>query len=603
MRKWIGVVAVLALLISGVFTWNHFKGRHVSSVKTTVYSKLLSEKPLWFFELNNAGEVWDRLKKTNFYKQIPDKQFIQRLRSTPQWKTMQASLEEVKKNLGVPVNEETLKAVLGEDVAIAIFAPETMQQKTPIRKVSTSANRGIDKMNFPDFALFFRLGNKAKPSELLLEINKWVNENSSYEAKPYKKHTVYKFPLKNEWYKQMYLAFVKDSMILCSKEEILSRIVDRSDTTGKVFSTMLRRIPEKSLFSCYVNNSLYQKWINGILQNIENINQRGVERKWQELGGGVSEEAICYGKLDKDLEIIAESTVSSGKSVVKEIICRAPVKDEPVRFVPENGILYWWTNCLDLPKIKAAIDELAKSNKSFAKNYDDFVENFEKKYQLDLNKLFSALGPEAALVLLPPGPASPLTMPGVLVIMKVKDSEWVKETIVRLTKKPTQENSGLPMVFGWKEIKAGEYTLNYIPTPIGLTPGYFILDSYLIIGMRLEDFQTTMNLASGNKKDSLETAMDFQQTIPNIKRNSTFYLNTRLLAATIKEIMERFPTIKNRWPEGDKEDFISMLDTVQVIQGIGFVSLWEKPYLKCSYKVDMKDLPPEEKVESQTSQR
>jgi len=48
-----------------------------------------------------------------------------------------------------------------------------------------------------------------------------------------------------------------------------------------------------------------------------------------------------------------------------------------------------------------------------------------------------------------------------------------------------------------------------------------------------------------------------------------------------------------RWSEKDEENFLGALALLKVIKGVGFISSWDDPVVRFSYKMYVKDFEPE----------
>ncbi len=605
MRKILIGISLLIVVVAAVFGWNYYEKQVGLNEKGVPFDQLLSEKPILYLEFFDAGELWDSFRSSNFYARLGHNPLVKNVVSSADWKEFNLALKDLEKRIGFPLNEENMKAVLGRDFAIALFARKRTHQKEVKNGTSDAlvSSEILAQDLAPDIEMLFRLNPKARVGSMILDLSSWIRNDSTYTRKEHRGHSYYQINTGSPVYPSISLFSGRGILIVASREEDLRGSIDRMEgEVKKEFSDFLGKCPEGCISLAYVNNDGYQEWLNRLISNSATpVPDPDIEKKWRDIWGNLTGETVCYGIWDDGLRLEGKSSVKDPNSLLASLVCRQPERVEIAKYLPSNTFLLWWTNSVDLVKIKELVDSLADSDPKLKKSYDDIWKGIQTNHGIDLNKLISVLGPKFGIALVPPDNSSPITLPGLLTFLETSDRDFVDKIITRLVREPGKKNFKLPLAFGLNEIKKDKFVLHYVPTPVSLAPGYLFVDSYLVGGLRLSDFESVMNLAAGKADGSISKVANFREVISADKMNNLFYLDMNGFLGTIRELVDRYPIVKASWTVKDEENFQGILELLEVIKAVGAVSYWKEPVIEFSYRVLVKDFMPENRQRKVTS--
>ncbi len=596
MRKVIvGILIAVIIGVGGFVGWRYFEKKMASRAQGIPFACLVSKKPLFYVEFFDLGGLWDKLKGSNFYSKLDENPLVRNIKSSGDWENFKESLKNIEKEIGIPLNEKNLKSVFGKDFAISLFASELPAQDTEeVKTVKKEKERpcgfpaGTELL--PDFELFFRLDAKAQLGSLVAKLNAWFRNDTSYSTKDYNGHTIYQIQTKSPIYPILNAFTEKGLFILANSEKNLCASIDLlTEKNKKNFSEIIGSMPSRHISVFYVNNSLYQKWFDKLMSKSGLKLESPLQKKWRELTGDLTEEMICYATWNGGLELEGKTKIVDSGSLLGSIVCNKPEKLDIARLIPDDSLFCWWSNGIDLVKIKKLMGEVVSEDQKIKKAYDEFFNDLETGHGINVDKLLSSLGPKLGIVLVPPDKDSPITFPGILAYVETRDRNYLDNVITNLLKKPGHNNFRLPLAFGMNEIKKDKFTLHYVPTPISLAPGYFFVDSYLVAGMKLADFEAVMNLAAGKTEHSIETKTPFREIVGEKEINNFVFIDINGMLKTIEELVDRYSIIKAQWNNKDEENFKGFLELLRVVKNAGFVNTWEAPFFKFSGKIVIKD--------------
>ncbi len=595
MRKSVIAILIVIVAAAAVLGWKFFENRMSMKIKNVGFTQLVAEKPMVYLEFFDMGKQWDNFKASNFYSSLKHNQLVKNVVSSDEWGELKLALKNLEQQIGVPINEENIKAVFGKDFAIAVFAGKSTVGEE-IKNSSADGNMAAPVPKFiPDFELFLRLNPKARMGSMVMDINSWIHNDSSYTKKGYKGHSYYQITTGSPFYPHINFFSEKGILILSNREGYIYASVDKLESEArKPFSDFLGAPPADCISLTYVDNGKYQKWLDSIVKNTSRAGfESRFQKRWREITGNLTEETVSYGTWDGGLQFEGKSKIKNPESLLGSLISRQPEEVKMVKYLPSDVFLFWWSNSVDLVKIKKLLDNIVSEDQELKRIYDSFFDDVQNGHGIDVNRLISVLGPKLALALVPPNVDSPITLPGVLSFLETRDKDFVEKVITKLVQEPGHKDFKLPLALGMNEVKKDKFTLHYVPTPVSLAPGYLFVDSFLVSGIRLSDFETVMNLAARNSKDSISETPAFREVIPARKVNNLFYLNMGGLLTTIRELIDRYPVVKARWTQEDEENFQGMMELLKVVKGIGIVNYWEKPVVEFSFKMAVKDFEAE----------
>ena len=591
----IGLLCAL-LIIGGVFGWNFFKKHFGTKIESVPFVQLVAKKPVFYFEFFNMGDLWEKFKRSNFYASLGKNPLIENIRGAEQWEYLKLTLQRIEKELGVTFDEENLKTFLGKDVAIAVLVPEHAlkgSEKNP-EKGSKSKLLFSPMEFYPDFEIFLKVGTKGQLGSVVVKLNSFFSSSSTYTVKNYGDHSIYQVSTTFAPYPTISLFSENGILIISNNESYIRASIDKLKAeTRAAFSNFLGKKPDGCVSLTYVDNALYQQLLDKMLADSNLIVESRLQKKWREVTQNLAGEMVCYGTWNDGFQVEGKTGIRNPQSLLGSIVCTEPQKLDISALIPDSAFLCWWTNVVNVAKIKKLLDEVVKEDAKIKKKYDEFWNNIEKDHGLNVEELLNSLGPEFGVALTAPNDDFPVTLPGILSFVEAKDKDFIERTIIKLVREPGNNNFKLPLAFGFKEIRKGDFVLHYIPTPISLAPGYMFVDSFLVSGIRIEDFEAVMNLATHNTRNSIMNDEAFRKVIPDKKINNFFYIEFARFLGTVKEIVDRYPVIKVRWSEKDEENFLGALALLKVIKGVGFISSWDDPVVRFSYKMYVKDFEPE----------
>lgn len=539
-------------------------------------SSLFPSGPIAWVHSMGSGEIVRQIKKGNFFKQAVEYKIIDPSKSLSVNIAATAGNKGFFSRISSQLEEKLLLDILGKEAGLAFYPPEK-----------------VDTINFLFAA---KISAIAKIQEKLNRLkDTLIGSATSISEKKYGDKTIVIYQsqeLKNSF---QYVIF--ENILLGSSSEILlKKGIDLIE--GKGNNRFIDSVEFKSLFETsdlsleglfYLDIEKSIPIISKFIVPSEKISSIAIEDTKKELQS-FKQMGLIF-TIRKGLEIKSRLTVNLEKADSKliETIGLEPRESKSLNFIPDKTIVYG-TNLYDpayfFKELTKAVGTGSIKKKAGGKIFEEFL---QKSIGINLAAdIIPFLGNEVFYTVFETAKSLPLPIPGIVIGFEIKNKNKIEMILKKLETniiKSLSQKSSFQ-----KELYKG-YDIHYIPTPIGIQPGYSIINNFLLLSVNQTGIK---QLIDSSKKETLllkENKKFIAAKFPE-KNNGLFFINTTLLwdnlSGSITKIPANFLTTS---PKQSLESGVKFLDLMRVVQSITGSFMYEKNKIDSNVFVAVKDLP------------
>ncbi len=542
------VLIVVAVSVLSVIAYYRFFAVTKKEVKNL--AQLIPDTPILYIK----GSSWDAIGQ-----KAKGKLIFQRLSKTKSFEFLRDALKEsiskMEKSIGIPINYDTFKALLGKEVHLALYLPE-----------------GEKDEDIPNLLLVTRVSPKVRIADWFQKLY----PESSCSEKTFEKITYTVCPTDEM---DLFYVLFQDILVFTNNENIIKKVIHFDRNIGKKLKNFATSSPYLYMTKKYrIDAPLLLYMDYGRLNKLApEFNKQLAPKSLSALN------KFSFTNIYKNL--FMEITFKEGISIkgnlsikkdidkeLKELLCPPPIKINTSKWFPKD-VLYFSAGYTDLEKFYnffvKYIDKILNGKMSEA------MANLRKKGPMvDLKRDFiDQIKGETAIGIMKGGKIGPWPIPSITLLFEVKDKEKTLSLLHKVTNWGYTKKVS-PIIFGLPPGK--EDYLNtkiyYLGGPL-LNPAYAVKDRFLMISSSRDTIKQLINTTE-KKKDSIAKFLENTNIIPKddfIKEPSSLtFLNMSSMVDLSKEWFAMIPEAKLSRKDKDKaEEIFSLLKLFPFVKGEG----------------------------------
>lgn len=540
---------------------------------TPVPSLFPSGLMVWIHS-TGSGEIIKQIKKSNFFKQAveyeiidPSKPLLINIETTSNKKNILSKISS-------QLEEKFLMDILGQEVGLAFYPP--------------------DKAGISNYLFAAKISTITKIQEKLNRLKDSVfGGAATVSEKKYNNKTIVIYQSKEQKNSFQYVIF--ENIFLGSSSDILlKKGIDLIE--GKENSRFVDSAEFKSLFkaSDLAAAGLFFMDIEKIIPHIskyivpsQKVSSTAIEDAKKELES-FKNLGFTF-TIRKGLKIKSWLTINTKKADQKliETVGLEPRESKSLSFISDKVIVYGaniynptyffneFTKAFETGKIKKNAGE---------KTLEEFL---KESIGINLADIIPFIGNEFFYSAFAPGKALPLPIPDITIGFEIKNKKKIE---LLLKKFETNMMKSLQQKSFQRDIYK-DYNIYYLPTPIGIEPGYSIVNNFLLLSINQTGIKRLIDTL---KKETLQLNKNqkfISAKIPE-KNNGLFFINATLLWDNLSEVITKMPAnFLPTSPAQSLESRIKFLDLVRAVQSISGYFIYEKNKINASAFIAVKDIP------------
>ena len=522
----IAVFAVLLVLVGAFFYYQ------AKTAKLAIEDVLPADAAV-YARVSNLEKNLNELKQTKLWRNIKNIDIEKVMKKSGASSDDVKQYREFTENMSSFVSGILLNKFFGQEVAVAVYPVKLNPDN--FSKAFLEAASGI--------VVVTRISSDAQFIELVTKVYQKLDKKIVVTSEKYegKEITIIKV---NDNVNIAYTK-IKDLLVISLDKKTIFASLDtyakRKPSLGQdgSYLSTTAQLPKQPESITYAN---FKMLISGMQQLNELASANSKEPNRYEIQGlekftgfeGIGIASVG-GKIAKNKMVVTFNKNLMDPTLAKTYSLK-PVVNSSIHFIPKNIIGYQWT-CFDPELYWESFKNDAPQTKSYAKgdmppvSSSEVIKGIESALGVSIEKdIVPVLGNESGALLSDINLNGPVPIPELVIFVKVKDKEAVKNIFSKALQKnniPVEEEE-----YQGKKIK-------YIPSPLGvsLQPAYCLVDDYLLISTSNNLIKACLD-AYGDKANSLLANVDFESFKLNFneKNISIFFLDANLLLERLKGV-------------------------------------------------------------------
>ena len=497
------------------------------------------------FQVTELEKSWTSLESTEFYSSLTNLIIWDDPAVSSAIEELKAGLKNAEKDIGVPINKETIMSVLGQKVDFAIVPLNEM----PGLLLITDLKKNSSAIKFLDY-----LQKQMNPSEVKNEEYQKIEINLIQVSPDF---TLVYF-------------FNQDKLVLTNQKKLTYQCIDLLKGKGKTlfeskkFAEMTKDYGSYShLF--YADAKKAIELIKNVTGDTQNIKFQNIEYDYILAGWGWSETGV-EGQAKTYFSDSAIAEMFSSKNSVMDI----------GKWIPQNSMAAYAIN-FDLEKVIAyqrkqlsALED--QTGQDYWENLTVLLsENLGLDYESDLEKL---LGYGAFVAVQGINSQGFVPIPDLVLGIGIDDREDAENVMHRIEGEITAKYSEKHLQF--QSVDVGSFQFRYIPLPFGanLAPGYLVTDKFILLATSTNTIQTAFDTSQNPKNTILnceaitrhqkktDNVIAFQYldshqlwtSLDQLVNNYRMFFPEKINPDHVQEAMKTFSLIDNYYAFGEIED-------------------------------------------------
>lgn len=539
---------------------------------------LFPSGPMVWIHSTDSGKIIKQIKKSTFYKQAVEYEIIDSSKLLPINIETTSNKKNILSKISSHLEEKFLMDILGQEAGLAFYPP--------------------DKAGRSNYLFAAKIGTITKIQEKLNRLKDSVfGGTATVSEKKYNDKTIVIYQSKEQKNSFQYIIF-ENIFLGSSSDSLLKKGIGLIE--GKENSRFVDSAEFKSLFkaSDLAAAGLFFMDIEKIIPHIskyivpsQKVSSTAIEDTKKEL------ESFKYlgftFTIRKGLKIKSWLTINTKKADQKLIktVGLEPRESKSLSFISDKVIVYG-TNIYNptyfFNEFTKAFGTGTIQKNAGEKTFEKFLkESTGINLAADIIDIIPFIGNEFFYSVFAPGKALPLPIPDITIGFEIKNKKKIE---LILKKFETNMMKSLQQKSFQRDLYK-DYNIHYLPTPIGIQPGYSIVNNFLLLSINQTGIK---RLIDTFKKETLplkKSQKFISAKIPE-KNNGLFFINATLLWDNLSEVITKMPVnFLPTSPAQSLESRIKFLDLVRVVQSISGDFIYEKNKINFSAFVAAKDIP------------
>ncbi len=325
--------------------------------------------------------------------------------------------------------------------------------------------------------------------------------------------------------------FDLDTMIAClelrkANEASLANTRYYQDLSGRVFTG------DSTIF-CFNNT---KKLYENLVENITAFSDKEDEKVNEVLEGFKNMEgfdAIAYSSSRDGGDLIRDrALLVFDKSRMPPVYARMysfePEENKTLGMVPENSMVYYWSNSLDASILKDLyLDELKLDDAAIERIETEFLSNTG----ISLDKAAGAFGNQAGFFISDIKTGGLFPIPEIGILLQIKDQNTAEKLISTLFQKP-----GMRL----EQENVDDVTIKYMILPMGadIQPAYAFYNGFCVVSINRQMIKEIMRMDKAGSGIAAAQAFKEGQKGMTDKNNAVSFIRIDPLLDKIKAVAE-----------------------------------------------------------------
>lgn len=597
MRRTLLLLLFLVVLGAGVFYLNEKMGliyppltppkkeiltkpAKPESLKTeeiALYSvpSLFPSGPMVWLHSTDSGEIIRQIKKSNFYKQAVEYKIIDSSKPFPVKIETTTSKKSILSKISSQLEEQFLMDIFGREAGLAFYP--------------------ADKAGSINYLFAAQISTITKIQEKLNRLkNSIFGSSATVSEKKYNNKTIVIY--QNQEQKNSFQYVIFKNIFLGSSSDILLKkgidLMEAKENNRFVDSTEFKSFFKTSDLS---KAGLFFMDIEKIIPNIskyiapsQKVASTTIEDTKKEL------EPFKYlgftFTIREGIKIKSRLTINTKKANRKliETLGLEPRESKSLSFISDKVIIYG----VNIYNPAYFFNEFARAfgTGKIKKNADKktFEEFLRKSTGINLKKdIIPFIGNEFFYSVFASEKVLPLPVPDITIGFEIKNKNKIELLLKKL--EPDMAKSLQQKSFQRESYK--KYRINYLPTPIGIQPGYSFVNNFLLLSINQTGIKRLIDTLEKEILPLKKSKNFIAAKIPK-KNNGLFFINAALLWDNLSEVITKMPVnFLPTSPQQPLEIGIKFLDIIRAVQSISGTFMYEKNKINANAFIAVKDIP------------
>ncbi len=540
--------------------------------KISLLPSIFPASPVIWVHLKELGKQYNRIKKSNFYKQAIEYKIFDP--SQPlSVNFSQLSKKKRFSKFSSQLEENFLIDFLGQEIGLALYPP--------------------NKKGASHFIFAAKISAVTKTQEKIKRLkDTLLGGSATVSEKKYNEKNIITYLSQDKKSSFHYIIF-KDHFIGSSDEDLLKKGIDLMEGKGsdpfiqsEEFNSLFKRPDLARVGLIFVDIERMVPDISTYMALSQKESPGKVENTRKQLEP-LKSLGLTFS-VQKGLEIKSTLLVNTkaADQKVRQITSLPPRELKSLGFIPGNSVVYG-ANIYDpiyfYEQFTRGFEAAGKKKKS--KSLNDFL---KKSVGVELKKeMIPFLGNEFFYSASAPEKDSPFPIPEITIGLEIKDEKKIEAL---LSKIETSITKSFQQKAFKKEIFKG-YTVKSVPTPMGVQPGYSIVNNFLVLSVNKAGIKRLIDVSKGKIPPLKKNKKYLAANIP-AKNNGVAFVNTAALWNSLREVATKsgagnLPASS----QGSRENGLKALDLLQVVNSFDTVIMFEKDRVNSKSFFALNDIP------------